>query len=210
MLRPCDSGKRTAASGAIVPADRLVQRYNELNRSITLMVPAVAVAYDTLARALPLLKEMQQVLSQRPHGTPTAGEFKVLDRRGARILGARLVENSQNLPTWSLWLASFAVEVGYSVRHLRRLILDEPRRRTTKQCGWSRSDHERLLEIAATARQLVRAVASGEGGEIYRAAGELNEQLDASQELMESDWEVDVRVGRKRAARKVTRVDPAA
>jgi hypothetical protein len=208
VSRESPANRRLADVSHLTPADPLVQRFNELNRTVALSIPAVAIAYDTLERVLPLLREMQALLSRRPHCA--SGEYKMLDRKGARVLGARFVEDKANLPSWTVWLGEFSAEIGYSVRHLRRLILNEPRRKTVKECGWSPSAHEQMLEIALKARELVRAVAVGAGGEIYRIAGELDQQLDASQELLEEDWQKDVEVGRKRKAQKVTRVEPAA
>jgi hypothetical protein len=193
----------------IALANPLLQRYNEINKSITLLVPAVAVAQDTLEKVLPLMEEMQKLLSRRPKGQPS-GEFRMLRRKGKRIVGSELIEDVNALPTWSVWLASFALEVGYSVRHLQRWIHHEPKHRTHKECGWSKWAHERALEIMMKSRELVRAHATGEGGEIYRICGELERLLDASQELVDEDWQTDVRVGRKHASRKVTRVEPAA
>jgi hypothetical protein len=192
---------------AISPADRLLQRFNQLNKNIALMVPAVAVAQDTIARVTPMLREMQALLSRKPNRLSV--EYKMLERQGGRILGARLIEDRASLPPWGVWIAAFALEVGYSVRQLRRYILNEPRRKSVKQCGWTRSAHEQVLEIALQARQLVRAMADGTGGETYRIAAQLEQRLDASQELLKDDWEVDVEVRRKRKSHKATRVEAA-
>jgi hypothetical protein len=54
------------ASTAIVPQDKVVQRFNRLNSQIVHGLPEVARAYDALARHVPLLRQMQAILSQRP------------------------------------------------------------------------------------------------------------------------------------------------
>jgi len=53
-------------SSSFVPSDKLVVRYNDLNRTIVHGLPEMARAYDVLHRHLPLLREMQAILSQRP------------------------------------------------------------------------------------------------------------------------------------------------
>jgi hypothetical protein len=116
--------KRAEQNAGMVAVDPLVRRFNSLNATIGAMVPAVAIAQDTLQRVVPLLRQMQRVLSQRPRGA--RGSYRMLHRIHGRILGATFIERSEDIPTWSNWLAAYALEIGYSARQLRRLMFNEP------------------------------------------------------------------------------------
>jgi len=110
-------------AAGLVPEDKLVRRYNQLNQEINHLVPEVARAYDALARSGPLLQELQALLSQRPKRPPTIG-FSILQH----------ISSKHELPTWSQWISRYAKRIDYSVRHIRRIILAEPRTKMVKQC----------------------------------------------------------------------------
>lgn len=186
----------------MTPVDPVVRRFNSLNATIGTMVPAVAIAQDTLLRVVPLLSQMQRFLSQRPRGA--RGIFRMLHRTRGRIVGVNFIERSEDIPTWSLWLEAYGLEIGYSARQLRRLIFNEPPAlRYRKECGWSQSDHERLRAAASLALELTVAVESGFETFVLRA--EIHSLLDGC-EVLDSEWEpekVQVR-RRRRSARRVT------
>ena len=124
---------KPSAESGLVPVD--VRRFNALNSAIVALMPAVAVANDTLNRVVPLLRQMQQLLSQRPHGTGRPG-YRILHRLRGIVVGATPATRAADLPSWSMWLQAYAIELNYSVRHLQRLIYAEPRKKTIKKCGW--------------------------------------------------------------------------
>jgi hypothetical protein len=64
--------KKTEQSGEVVPVDPVVRQFNALNATIGGMVPAVAIAQDTLERVVPHVREMQKLLSKRPCGAGRA------------------------------------------------------------------------------------------------------------------------------------------
>src|SRR5437867_12058709 len=130
-----ECGRKPKPETGLVPVDAVVRRFNALNSAIVALVPAVAVANDTLNRVVPLLRQMQQLLSQRPCGTGAG--YRILYRQGGVVVAAMAATRPADLPTWSMWLSAYAAELNYSVRHLQRLIFAEPRKRTTKECGWS-------------------------------------------------------------------------
>jgi hypothetical protein len=157
---------RTNVPSDLVADDDLVTQFNRLNALIVHGVPEMARAYDSVERHLPLLREMQSVLSQRPM-TP-AGPFTMMGR--VRLLGlfdatVRVpiqVRSRRELPTWSQWLEAYAFAIDYSVRHIRRKMKKEPRRaKTVKECGWAKSDHNNLIRAATLGIDLVSAIEHG-------------------------------------------------
>jgi hypothetical protein len=55
------------ASTAIVPQDKVVQRFNRLNSQIVHGLPEVARAYDALARHVPLLRQCRRYSHNVPN-----------------------------------------------------------------------------------------------------------------------------------------------
>ena len=111
------SAKESAVNG-LASVDPAVRKFNALNSAITSLLPTFAVAYDTVARVVPLLRQMQRLLSQRPHGGKTGADYKMLQRMAGVVAGPTHATRPEDLPTWSTWLASYAREINYSVRHL--------------------------------------------------------------------------------------------
>lgn len=186
----------------MVPVDAVVTRFNALNASIVAFVPAVAVAADTLNRVVPLLREMQQLLSQRPYETGRAG-YRILRRMRGIVACSTAVTRSEELPSWSVWLASYAHELHYSVRHLQRLIFAEPRKKTVKACAWSASDHIRLIAAAGLALDLAQAIEAGV--DPMPVVARVHEMLDGCDDLLEGPWEPVRITARRRRPLKVVR-----
>jgi hypothetical protein len=92
------------ARSHLVQVDPVVRRFNALNSAIVALVPAVAVASDTLNRVVPLLRQMQQLLSQSPCGTGT--EYRMLTRRRGIVVGAVQPSHPSDIPNWSTWLGA--------------------------------------------------------------------------------------------------------
>jgi hypothetical protein len=192
--------KESAVNG-VVPVDPAVKKFNALNSTITSLLPAFAVAVDTVNRVVPLLRQMQRLLSQRPHGGRTGADYKMLQRLAGVVAGPTHATRPEDLPTWSTWLASYAREINYSVRHLQRLVLNEPRQKYTKECGWSRSDHTRLRAAAGLGLELARAIEAGV--DTTALVAEIHRTMDSCEQLLTQEHEVQVRL-RKRRPRQVT------
>ena len=195
-----DSASKPKPETGLVPVDAVVRRFNALNSAIVALVPAVAVANDTLDRVVPLLRQMQQLLSQRPHGTGRPG-YRILHRLRGIVVGATPATRAADLPSWSMWLQAYAIELNYSVRHLQRLIYAEPRKKTIKKCGWSASDHNRLIAAAGLALELAGAIEAGV--DTVALVAKVHAMLDGCEDLLDGPWE-PVRIpGRRRRPRKV-------
>ena len=177
-----DSASKPKPEAGLVPVDAVVRRFNALNSAIVALVPAVAVANDTLNRVVPLLRQMQQLLSQRPHGTGRPG-YRILHRLRGIVVGATPATRAADLPSWSMWLQAYAIELNYSVRHLQRLIYAEPRKKTIKKCGWSASDHNRLIAAAGLALELAGAIEAGV--DTVALVAKVHEMLDGSEDLLD-------------------------
>src|SRR5438132_3310987 len=89
----------------------VVGQFNKLNALIVHGLPETARAYDTLQRHLPLLREMQALLSQRPGNA----DFTMLYRlpRGT-LRFAKPAEGPDELPTWTQWITAYANAIDYS------------------------------------------------------------------------------------------------
>jgi hypothetical protein len=149
--------------GTNVPStrDALVRRFNQLNQAIVAGIPETARAYDILARHLPLLREMQSLLSQRPKNA-TGADFTMLNRQMEKTTSFVMpVSNRAQLPTWTEWLKAYAGAIDYSVRHIRRLVMGEEQQKAVKECGWSQSDHNQLFRAATAAFDLANAIEVG-------------------------------------------------
>lgn len=154
MRRPNPEVRTNVPSHALSHVPDLVLRYNRLNRLIVHGLPEMARAYDTVARHLPMLRQMQALLSQRP------------DRGHSRVVGFTMrmavpAVRPEEIPTWSQWIGGYAHGIGYSVRQIRRWMANEPRRKTVKECGWSQTDHNNLIRAATLAFDLVAAIEHG-------------------------------------------------
>jgi hypothetical protein len=186
-----------------VRVDPAVRQFNSLNERISAMVPAVATASDTLNRAVPLLCQMQDLLSQRPRGARFSGDYHMLHRVGGVVVGATMATGVEELPSWTAWLRDYARQLNYSIRHLQRLIFDEPKKKYLKECGWSAGDHNRLLRAAGLALELARAEEAGSDTTALRI--EIHQALDGCEDLLDEEWTPVRTPVRKRPARKVTR-----
>lgn len=182
----------------LVPTSKAVRRYNQLNAALAFEVPRIAVAADTLNRVVLMLREMQRLLSQRPHGGRTGF------RRQRRKVLAEPAASLADLPTWGTWIGGFACEIGYTVRHLRRLILNKPRKKYVKECGGSAMDHNRLIVAASLSLDLVRALEAG--ADPVAIIAEIHRNLDERLHLLEKPWEAKRRKVRKRRPREFTDV----
>jgi hypothetical protein len=206
-MKPDPGGKAGTGDicpqSGLVPSDALVRRFNELNSRIVHGVPDVALAYVTVTRDLPLLCEMQVLLSERPKDA-AGDDFDMLHRvAGKTVRIAMTYATLDQLPGWTKWLTRYAAALGYSVRHLRRLILKEPKKKTAKVCGWSITDHNNLIRAATAAFDLVRAVEAGADTtalvqEIYSIMN------DVPEDLLDHEYEPERVQKRRRPARRVT------
>ena len=134
-----DPGTNVPSSG-LAPRDQLVDAFNNLNHAIVSGLPEVARAYDTLHRHLPLLREMQALLSQRPKGVHGDRDFSMLHRvAGKTVRMAMTADSRDQLPSWTAWITAYATAIDYSLRHIKRMVLNEAPQKTTKECGWSKS-----------------------------------------------------------------------
>jgi len=107
------------------------------------------------------------------------------------------------LPTWTEWLAGYANAVGYSVRHIQRVILNEPREKFVKECGWSISDHNRLLRAATLSHDLVNAIEAG--ADTVALVTEVKEIFtDVSQDVWDRPFQLKKRCMPKRSAKKAS------
>jgi hypothetical protein len=194
-------------SAELAPRDAMVTRYNELNQAIIHGLPELARAYDTLARHLPLLRRMQVLLSQRPKQAP-AVPFSMLQQvMGKTVRVATPVGSSYQIPTWSQWIAAYAKAIDYSVRHIRRLVMNEaPHSKTIKRCGWSVSDHNRLIRAATASFDLVTAIEHG--ADTTALVQEIREIMNSTPEdIWEKPYEPTRSPARRRRARVVTGED---
>ncbi|MGA2302249.1 MAG: hypothetical protein ABSG77_16330 [Candidatus Acidiferrum sp.] len=196
-------GTNVRSSGLAV-SDKLVTRFNELNAAIVHGLPEMARSYETLHRHLPLLREMQGLLSQRPKHAVGAG-FTMLDRTARKTVRIAMpIGNSDQLPTWTQWITAYAAAIDYSVRQIRRLVLGEARMRTTKECGWSYSDHNRLIAAATAGYDLVNAIEAGV--DTTRLCQEIKQIMRSiPEDVIDREYEPMRVPRRKRPARRVTR-----
>lgn len=189
----------------LVHCDGLVKHYHELNNLIVHGLPEIARAYDALARNLPLLREMQALLSQRPNQAHGGGaEFTMLHRvMGKTVRMATPATHRDDLPTWSQWLTAYAQAIDYSVRHIRRLMVDEPRTKTIKECGWSQTDHNNLIRAATLAFDLVNAIEHR--ADTVALIAEVKEIMNSvPEEIRDKPYEPTRVRARRRRARLVT------
>ena len=100
-----------------------VEVFNQLNSAIV-RLPEYPRAIDTLQRHLPLLKKMQCLLSQRPRRGGDEGFTKPNYIRGKPIRIAREVTKAEEIPSWSSWIHAYSQAIGFSVRHIQRLMFD--------------------------------------------------------------------------------------
>ena len=114
-----------------------------------------------------------------------------------------MATRAEDLPPWTAWLRDYAQQLNYSIRHLQRLIFDEPKKKYVKDCGWSAGDHNRLRHAAGLAFELARAEEAGVDTIALRI--EIHRTLDGCENLLDEEWEPVRRPLRKRPARKVTR-----
>jgi len=184
-----------------------VERFNKLNSTLTLGIPHFAHAYDTLIRHLPLLKQMQSLLSQRPRASSPEGEkFRFRRNVNDATLHAAVVTRAEQLPTWQWWIKEYANAIDYSVRHIRRLIMHEPRMKSIKECGWSVSDHNHLLRAATLTEDLVNALeANADTTALIAEAKELFREID--RDILDKAYTPRRRSRPKRPARPATRAD---
>jgi hypothetical protein len=197
-------------SSGLAHIDRIVQRFNALNAQIVHGLPDMARACDVLERHLPLLREMQSLLSQRPmqgqrHG---CGDFTMLFRmaRKKAVRVAMVLRTREQLPTWSFWIKQYAEAIDYSVRHIRRKMANEPRTKTVKECGWSIAQHNSLLRAAYLSFELTKAIEAG--ADTVALTREIHKIMDGIPE----DWFINgyepVRVLRRtRPAKPTTYVE---
>lgn len=188
----------------VVPADKLVARYNALNRQIVHGLPELARAYVTLHAHLPLLREMQTILSQRPAGSAGGSDFTILQRAmGKTVRIAMPAATRYDLPTWTYWLQQYARAIDYSVRHIRRLVMGEAKQKIVKECGWSVSDHNNLIRAVTAAFDLVNAIDAG--ADTFVLVEELrNLMRSVDDEILSKPYEPEKKTLPKRAARRVT------
>ncbi len=190
-------------SPGLIPVDAVVKRYNQLNEQIVHGLAEIARARDALHRRLPMLREMQSLLSQRPlqpRGCRTT--FTMLHRvMGKTVRVAPTATRRDELPTWSEWIAAYAQAIDYSVRHIRRLMMNEPRTKTVKHCGWSVTDHNNLIRAATLAFDLVNAIEHG--ADTVALVREVHELMDGvPEDILDKPYE-PMRVTRR--ARLATR-----
>jgi hypothetical protein len=105
---------------------------------------------------------MQSLLSQRPGGSHGGSDFTMLRRAATRTVRMAIpIETRRQLPTWTGWLKAYSQAIDYSVRQIRRLVLGEKPVKTLKECSWSKGDHNRVLDAAFAAFNLVEAIKAG-------------------------------------------------
>jgi hypothetical protein len=192
-------------SQALVPCDHLIKRYNELNKLIVHGLPEIARAYDALARHLPLLRQMQALLSQRPKQILGGrAEFTMLHRVMGKTVRMETPATHRNeLPTWSQWITAYAQAIDYSVRHIRRLMMGEPRTKMVKECGWSRADHNHFIRAATLAFDLVNAIEHR--ADTVALIAEVKEIMNrVPEDMLDKPYEPRRRRVRRRRARLVT------
>jgi hypothetical protein len=196
------------ASSGLAHIDPTVRRFNSLNAQIVHEVPDIARANDVLKRHLPLLRQMQSLLSQRPmQGRDGPSDFTMLFRaRGKAVRVGMPLRSPEQLPTWSFWLARYAEALDYSVRHIQRKISNKPAIRTVEECGWSRADHNNLLRAALLSLELTKAIEAG--ADTVALTREVHKLLDGVPENWFVNGYEPVRVlRRKRPAKPTTYVE---
>src|SRR5438093_13030864 len=99
-----ECGRKPKPETGLVPVDAVVREFNALNSAIVSLVPAVAVASDTLNRVVPLLQRMQQLLSQRPRAMGAG--YGMLYRVRGVVLCSTAATRAADLPTCSTWRAT--------------------------------------------------------------------------------------------------------
>jgi hypothetical protein len=181
----------------LIPADKLVQRFNQLNAQIAHQHPEFVRASDALQRYLPLLQEMQRLLSQRPKGTPTPSTCLYNERVGGRVFTKSVPVAF--LPTWSQWLSEFAQATNYSMRHLRRKMFNEAPQRVTKECGWPAAMHNNALRAVSLLHDIVTGIESAAD-----VTALLQEAHDLRRGTPDSYEPVDKPIKRKKRAQLVT------
>jgi hypothetical protein len=90
---------------------------------------------------------------------------------------AKPILSAEQLPTWTFWITAYAKAIGYSARHVRRVMMNEPRRKTVKKCGWYVTDHNRVLRLAAAGFDLTNAIEVGADTVALRQ--EIHELMDS-------------------------------
>lgn len=188
-----------APGTAVARLDPNVRRYNAINAAICHLLPATARAYVTISELVPLFRLMQPILSQRPKWpTHETVGFEVVRLAGIAVTTVPATNTSQ-LPGWTIWLASWARELDYSVRHLQRLIFNErPKQKYVSECGWNGSDHARAASVAILGLALARAIRAGVPTEPL--VEEILKLADARR-LPDPDWQIQS-PRRRRPARK--------
>jgi hypothetical protein len=187
----------------LVPGDAMVTRFNELNQAIVHGLPELARAYDALARHVPLLRQMQALLSQRPKQAPIVPFSMLQQVMGKTVRVATPVGSRYELPTWSHWVSEYARAIDYSVRHIRRLVMNEPPHgKMVKECGWSVSDHNHLIRAATLAFDLVSAIEAG--ADTAALVQEVKEIMDNAPELDKAYEPKRIAAPRRSRARPVT------
>lgn len=151
-----------------------------------------------------MLLEMQSLLSQRPKQFPGVSTFSMLHREGNRTVRVAMgVADTNGLPSWSEWLQAYARAIDYSVRQIRRVIFNEPRKKAVNICGWSKTDHNRLITAATGALDLANAVEAG--SDTRALCREIKNQMGDVGEIIERSFEPVRKKLCKRPKRKVTR-----
>ena len=204
-MRDSKLGTNVPRAG-IVPVDALVKRYNRLNEEIVHGLPEIARARDALHRHLPMLMEMQSLLSQRPlQARRSRTAFSMLQSvMGKTIRMATRATCRNELPTWTQWISAYAQAIDYSVRHIRRTMTNEPRTKTVKHCGWSVTDHNNLIRAATLAFDLVNAIEHG--ADTVALVREVHELMDGvPEDILDKPYEPMRVTRRARRARLATR-----
>jgi hypothetical protein len=190
-------------SSDLAPCDKLVERFNVLNAMIVHGLPEMARAYATLHAHLPLLREMQALLSQRPKHAAGGSDFTMLHRTARKTVRVAMpVGSREQLPTWTQWINAYARAIDYSVRQIRRLVLGEARAKTAKECGWSVGDHNRLVAAATAGFDLVNAIEAG--ADTVALCREIKGIMRDVGDLVDQEYEPERVPKRKRPARRVT------
>jgi hypothetical protein len=210
-LSPVPRSAALATLGTNVPSTPspvvghdLIEQFNELHKRIMHQMPEAARAYETLHRHLPLLRQMQRLLSQRPKPTTFwAVDFRMLQEvQGKKKRLVMQVSSMRDIPSWTQWISEYARAIDYSVRQIRRLILNETPKKFVKQCGWSQADHNHLIRAATAAFDLVSAIEAR--ADTTALCEEIREIMQDRGDLTEKHFEYDRRPVRRRKALQVT------
>jgi hypothetical protein len=190
-------------SSALTESDKLVQRFNDLNAAVVSGLPEMARAYEVLYRHIPMLREMQALLSQRPAGKGSP-LFTMLEKDGKKTKRVAIpVGNQAQLPTWTQWLTAYARAIDYSVRHIRRLVLDEGPKKIIKECGWSKLDHDRLIAAATAGYDLVNAIEAG--ADTAAICEEIKGIMKGiPDDLIENEWTPCIKPIQKKRPQRIT------